>query len=198
MTREGWCRDRGLIYRGVVEGMHVADFDPNHPQTRDDFPKASWKPGPWHTEPDYAQWETRAGLLGLIVRGPRGALCGYVGLPRHADCVAHPEIAAACRRCQIGRAEEDEKLSCHGGLTYASTTGGGLIAVYSKVELYLFWHGFDCAHAGDYCPKDSAISSFVDREGQPTGWGTVVTYRDFNYVRAEVERLAAYLAEVKT
>ncbi len=44
--------------------------------------KSEWGPGPWQDEPDKAQWlDAGSRLPCLIVRGPVGALCGYVGLP---------------------------------------------------------------------------------------------------------------------
>lgn len=44
--------------------------------------KSAWGPGPWQDEPDKRQWADEAtGLPCLIVRGPIGALCGYVGVP---------------------------------------------------------------------------------------------------------------------
>ncbi len=43
--------------------------------------KAKLPPGPWRDEPDKIQWQDEAtGLACLIVRGPLGALCGYVGV----------------------------------------------------------------------------------------------------------------------
>lgn len=43
--------------------------------------KATWGSGPWQDEPDKVQWrDDVTGLPCLIVRGPGGALCGYVGI----------------------------------------------------------------------------------------------------------------------
>ncbi len=36
--------------------------------------------GPWHAEPDRVELE-HGGIPCLLLRGPRGAWCGYVGLP---------------------------------------------------------------------------------------------------------------------
>lgn len=45
--------------------------------------KDGWGPGPWQDEPDKRQWQDEAtGLPCLIVRGPSGALCGYVGISK--------------------------------------------------------------------------------------------------------------------
>lgn len=57
--------------------------------------KESWGQGPWVSEPDKVQWlDEASGLPCLIVRGPMGALCGYVGVPeghpffkkKYGDC----------------------------------------------------------------------------------------------------------------
>lgn len=45
--------------------------------------KSEWPVGPWQSEPDKKQWLDKAtDLPCLIVRGPVGALCGYVGVPK--------------------------------------------------------------------------------------------------------------------
>lgn len=47
-----------------------------------DLPKSEWGEGPWQHEPDKMEWRDKeTGLPCLIVRGPVGALCGYVGVP---------------------------------------------------------------------------------------------------------------------
>lgn len=44
--------------------------------------KSKWGDGPWANEPDKMQWvDPVTNLPCLIVRGPVGALCGYVGVP---------------------------------------------------------------------------------------------------------------------
>lgn len=51
-----------IEYRGVVD-------------------KSGWARGVWDSEPDKIQWQdAETGLPCLIVRGPVGALCGYVGV----------------------------------------------------------------------------------------------------------------------
>lgn len=43
--------------------------------------KSLWERGPWDAEPDKAQWSDEdTGYPCLILRGPSGALCGYVGV----------------------------------------------------------------------------------------------------------------------
>jgi hypothetical protein len=46
-------------------------------------PKDSWDDGPWHAEPDEATWTDEAtGYQCVAARGPHGAWCGYVGVPK--------------------------------------------------------------------------------------------------------------------
>ena len=48
-------------------------------QTKD---KSGWPAGPWQSEPDKMQFpDPETKLPCLVVRGPFGALCGYVGIP---------------------------------------------------------------------------------------------------------------------
>jgi hypothetical protein len=73
---------------------------------RDIVNKADWQRGPWDNEPDKIQWQDEAtGLPCLIVRGPVGALCGYVGVPS-----GHP---------LHGKDYDDARVDVHGGLTFA-------------------------------------------------------------------------------
>lgn len=122
-------------------------------------------PGPWDHEPDKIQWSDDAtGLPCLIVRGPLGALCGYVGVPE-----GHPwygvEFSAV-------------NAEVHGGLTYSSPCqhGGKICHVPEPGEPdNVWWLGFDCAHLGDLTP-----GAYLD-DG---------TYRDVGYVTRETAHLA--------
>lgn len=68
--------------------------------------KSEWLDGPWKYEPDKKQWRDEAtGLPCLIVRGPSGSLCGYVGVPP-----THPAY---------GKQYDDVSVEVHGGLTFA-------------------------------------------------------------------------------
>lgn len=155
--------------------------------------KTGWERGEWDLEPDKVQWQDEAtGLPCLIVRGPSGALCGYVGVP-----VGHPWHGADYDSC--GRYspkpegyEPDWYPDVHGGLTYASgcnhpdDQARGICHVPGDGEPDdTWWLGFDCAHAGDHCPKYSAYS---------TRWPDDA-YRDIDYVRGECQKLAKQAIE---
>jgi len=70
--------------------------------------KSSWPTrGEWDDEPDKMQWQDEAtGLPCLIVRGPSGALCGYVGVAE-----GHPMFRTHYDAAPIA--------DVHGGLTFS-------------------------------------------------------------------------------
>jgi hypothetical protein len=135
--------------------------------------KSTWGPGPWQDEPDKVQWQDEAtGLPCLIVRGPSGAWCGYVGVPR-----PHPSY---------GEDYDYVNVEVHGDLTYAGKCQGhGRIChlVEAGEDDDVWWLGFDCSHSWDFSP---GYRSRMDGDE---------TYRDQAYVAAEVENLAKQLKE---
>lgn len=136
--------------------------------------RAGWAPGPWDGEGDAAAWITDVGLPGAMFRNRMGDWTGYVAIDN-----GHPYHGKSYD-------EIDDDVVAHGGLTFA---GEG---TYRLPELPgVWWLGFDCAHAWDVVPAwtaDAILSECMDQIGG--------TYRDAVYVRAEVERLAAQLAEL--
>ncbi len=145
--------------------------------------KSSWGPGPWQDEPDKRQWKDQAtGLPCLIVRGPVGALCGYVGVPP-----GHP---------LHGQGYDEAGLDCHGGLTYAAGCSSaknpetGVCHIPDPGEPdHVWWFGFDCAHFSDLTPGLDSKYRF-NQSGQ--------SYRDIGYVTAECTSLAKQLAAAAT
>jgi hypothetical protein len=70
--------------------------------------KSDWPRGPWDNEPDKMQWPDEAtGLPCLVVRGPMGSWCGYVGIPS-----THPAYGKEY-------SADGLELSAHGGLTFS-------------------------------------------------------------------------------
>lgn len=145
--------------------------------------KSEWGTGPWQDEPDKRQWvDPATGLNCLIVRGPAGALCGYVG-------VRWPHQAH-------GKGYSDLELEVHGGITfgggchYSEDPGKGVCHVPAPGEPdNIWWLGFDCANAWDICPE-------MDTRDRIRGWapgGGDRVYRTIAYVTAEVESLARQL-----
>lgn len=125
---------------------------------------------PWMNEPDREEFE-HCGYPCLIQRS-EGLFnfCGYVAVPP-----GHPDH---------GKEYNDGiKVEVHGGLTYSNFCLNNICHTPKEGEPdNVWWFGFDCAHAGDYCP---AVPYFRGR----------AIYRDINYVREEVKRLAEQLAK---
>jgi hypothetical protein len=135
--------------------------------------RRGWPAGEWDGEPDRVEWRS-GDLPCLIVRGPLGALCGYVGMPP-----GHP---------WHGKDYGEVDVSIHGGLTYAEACAGHICHVAKPGEPdEVWWLGFDCAHAGDVSP--SMLRYF--RTSRHFHLMPGETYKNVAYVRAEVERLAA-------
>lgn len=139
--------------------------------------KAGWPSrGVWDSEPDKIQFADEAiGLPCLIVRGPVGALCGYVGVPE-----GHP---------LHGKDYDDAgDIDVHGGLTFANSCSPkakedrGICHKPAPGEPdHVWWLGFDCAHSGDVCPSLDRADCYGE-------------YRDIPYVEAECRKLAKQLA----
>lgn len=173
--------------------------------------KSTWGNGPWNDEPDKRQWkDDETGLPCLIVRGPSGSLCGYVGVPPR-----HPAHGLACDHYHYSDDETLEpltptqeainKIPAHGGLTFAGSCGHGddestgICHIPGTGEPDdVWWFGFDCAHAGDYSPamESRRPPHLRERIGQPTGWGSFIEYRDIDYVTDQCAQLAAILAAI--
>jgi len=144
--------------------------------------KKEWGKGPWKEEPDKVQYtDENTGYPCLIVRGPSGALCGYVGISKSHPYYARPydEIA-----------EIRESPSVHGELTYSEfcneeDTQKGVCHIPMEGEEHkVWWLGFDCAHLGDYCPGDKYHC--------PSGLGNE-TYKSISFVKDQIESLARQL-----
>jgi hypothetical protein len=149
--------------------------------TRD---KSSWQRGEWDDEPDKVQFQDEVtGLPCLIVRGPSGALCGYVGV---AD--GHPMYKVSYDEA---RGADGEWIEVHGGLTFSdscqpsSDESHGICHLPDDGEPdHVWWFGFDCAHSGDVTPEPRRFYSAFGDE----------VYRNRAYVEREIRGLAAQLA----
>lgn len=147
--------------------------------------KSDWERGPWMDEPDRVEWRSKGTpvLPCLIVRGPSGALCGYVGVPE-----GHPYHG------KEGIEAYRLDLDCHGGVTYGApcADGGHICHVPQPGEAdTVWWIGFDCAHSGDLSPAYEKLHR--ERGLSVAGYES---YKPIGYVRREVEALAAQLQRV--
>ncbi len=137
--------------------------------------KSEWPRGAWDNEPDKAHWvDEKTGLDCLIVRGPAGALCGYVGVPESHE--------------HFNKDYDDVYVDVHGGLSFAgacSPSSDESKGICSPKEgaanEHVWWFGFDCAHSWDEVPLHNWSFSYDSM------------YRNFDYVKAEVEKLACQL-----
>lgn len=168
--------------------------------TRQDIDKSGWGDGPWTDEPDKVQWVDEAtGLDCLIVRQPRsGHLCGYVGVGPDHPC--HGRGYSDAWEDDYREGSPDNVINVHGGLTFADACaesedpahGICHIAEPGRPE-HVWWFGFDCAHAGDYSPRDAIYAA---KYGEPFSRDGSEAYRDRAYVEAQVRSLAAQLAAI--
>lgn len=158
--------------------------------------KSEWGDGPWQDEPDKVVWvDETTGLDCMIHRGPPGALCGYVGVPR-----SHP---------WYGRQFDDDvyrEVDVHGGLSYGApcdpdgTEESGICHVPALGREHdLWWVGFSCSgYLTDMAPcveADLRRMYEAHPEWAPNSWaGLPKTYKPVAYVRDEVQRLAQHAA----
>ncbi len=116
--------------------------------------KSTWGDGPWQSEPDRLEFRVPElpTLACLMVRGPMGSWCGYVGVPP-----GHPAH---------GKDDGELDLKVHGGLTYAAPcmveSARGPEALVCHVPQPgesddVWWLGFDCGHAWDVSPGMAAM-----------------------------------------
>lgn len=139
--------------------------------------KSKWVKGPWTEEPDKMQFtDTATQYPCLIARNFSGALCGYVGVS-----FGHPDYE---------RHYNDMDIDVHGGLTFCdfcqpNNKEHGICHIVEPGEDdRIWWFGFDCCHSFDVAPDLPSIAHFVD-----------CTYKNFQYVQAELRSLAAQLKE---
>lgn len=157
-----------------------------------DAERATWGPGPWDDEPDKVVWtDETTGFAAMVVRGPSGALCGYVGLPS-----SHPFHGRGYDECTGGCEETycehsvEVMMTVHGGITFADSCDDRAedhrtaICHLDEDGGPVWWFGFDTAHCGDLLPYHSMRRA---RSGD--------VYRDLPYVVNEVTSLAAQLSE---
>jgi hypothetical protein len=123
----------------------------------------------WEDEPNFKKW-TYKGYTCMIRRGPVGALCGYVGLKKGHRLYGK----------YYNEDKELENIDCHGGLTFSGE--------WDELQDDLWYIGFDCAHAFDFIPGLMTMheSTYLPMMEE-------ATYRDFDYVTKECEKIVDQL-----
>ena len=145
--------------------------------------KATWGEGPWQTEEDRIEWRHKK-MPCLMVRNQMGAWCGYAGVTKE-----HPSFEKHYDKVDV---------SVHGGLTYADKCHGAVCHVPLEGEDgNVWWLGFDCGHFRDMMPgfEGEMNKHLPNRQSKSKSQDM---YRDADYVRAEVNRLADQLLEMAT
>ena len=141
--------------------------------------REAWGDGKWVDEPDLEEFEYE-GFKCIIERiymwdkeklvGEFGGhLCGYVQMPKD-----HPLFSVE---------ENSLDLEVHGGITFDK-----------KLENGERWIGFDCAHLWDTIPSNEISKC---RLPVMEGWQPS-TYKNFSYVRSEIEGLVKQLKEIES
>jgi hypothetical protein len=149
--------------------------------------KSEWGDGPWQAEPDKVVWVDEATDLDCMIhRGHSGALCGYVGV-----APGHPWY-------RLGYLDDVIDVDVHGGLTFTAacsedaTEDFGICHVPEPGRSHdIWWLGFDCSHMMDVTPGLDAITGRMP-DDSPL-WRR--TYKNYEYVKKEVEALARQAAE---
>jgi len=130
--------------------------------------------GPWDDEPDKVRFRAH-GLTCICWRGPLGAWCGYVAVPKGSilDRLDYSSCPISCNDTWCNHRPES-LFSVHGGITFSGHRDGSL-----------WYFGFDCSHYGDKVP---ALLSFYRTDHGDYYW-TV------DAVRRETAQLAEQISE---
>lgn len=179
--------------------------------------KATWGEGPWQTEPDKKQWrDPVTGLPCLIVRGPVGSWCGYVGVepghPLHGKEYGQAAVFPCSDECTKDyhyACRPEAALNVHGGLTFSGACREGATEAVGICHLPgegepadVWWLGFDCAHAGDYAPGLDRIPAlkyhdrYTGKVDHEVAWPED-TYKTQGYVEREVTELAQQIEQLR-
>lgn len=157
--------------------------------------------GPWTGEPDKAQWVDAATNLDcLIVRGPLGALCGYVGVPfehplhgADAGDVLFLDVAHGVNYSDLC----DDRMMPD-GICHVPAAGR---------PANVWWFGFDNGlvlrdvvplhdHMMAELRRTTPVFAEMPPMPEPPEW-LRATYKPLPYVIAQCESLAAQLVDFK-
>ena len=150
--------------------------------------------GEWDSEPEREDFD-HAELACLILRGRNGALCGYAGVPP-----AHPLYEPQMKKVDWGTGELDVTFYKLGDYLYEQNANLDVDINYSEMgdgalrPVGFHWFGFDCNHLYDYAPPTDPVTAKLRGEFGDLYPGPFKTYRNWAYVKGEVQRLAEQLA----
>ena len=107
-----------------------------------------------------------------VLRGPLGALNGYVALDNN--------------HILYGAHYDNDEVIVHGGLTFSKYPPIHMPFPKSFKDKWVL--GFDCAHACDVVPKNLELGLCFSGSG---------IYRDMEYVENEIKRLVNQLIDIQ-
>jgi hypothetical protein len=152
--------------------------------------KKSFPKGVWLNEPDFCKWESYK-LPCLAIRDMSlGVWKGFVGID--SSHIFHNKIAKECM--EVNGALDIYK-DVHGGICSA----GLLPPKYRDLDKYisedysnLWWIGMETSNGLDYMPllKIELIPGMENLLRNQT-------YKDFSFIRKEVNKLAKHLVKIK-
>lgn len=169
--------------------------------------RSRWDRGQWDREPiDKRQWrDEETGLACLIHRNPRGAWCGYVGVPKGHPAFEVPYYAPIEYDDDGDEIKTEEtpgrrlvdSIDVHGGLTFDgfcqphdAESGRGIChTVEDGEDDIVWWLGFDCNHSWDIAPDPGTLGRLW-----LTGYARYASQR---YVEGEVRKLARQLGRTE-
>ena len=142
-----------------------------------------WRKGPWDNEPeDRIYWiDPKTRLDCLAMRNEFGEWCGYVGVPRANKFYGENKNGTLLMGTYAP-----------GEITYADSSSEDDIRIRSFLKgrpEIVWWIGFDTGGLNNDCPARDPISE--RRMG--VNWKPV--YKDLNFVRKNITKLAEELAE---
>lgn len=137
------------------------------------YNKKNFPPGEWHQEPDVSRWIAH-GMQCIAIRDMTlGTWQGYVGV---SDThLFHEQYLQDI----LGMKEAlDIFLHIHGGICHCGY-------LFTGDDLDTWWIGMDAAQKGDLMP----LAQYPNTK-------TFSTYRNFKFIRNEVNKLAYYLSKI--
>lgn len=142
--------------------------------------------GAWLHEPHRVNWR-KHGLDCMILRNPATfGWCGYVGVPP-----THPAYR---------KKYDDVDVGVHGGLTYADECSGHICHIADEAADKTWWLGFDCAHGGDFLPKNAQLRQELLKQFSQLFSGPDLHehYWTCDEAARETESLAKQLSEMRS
>ena len=146
----------------------------------DFYNKKNYPIGKWSSEPDLCRWNYKE-LPCLVVRDMSiGTWKGFVGLSP-----THPFFGLKLEEVLNIHSAIEIFLSVYGGIS----SSGALPPRYQEDAGDFWWLGLDTSYGGDLLP-------FLDKEPHLVGLISNRTYKDFNFIRKETNKLAKLILEV--